>query len=283
MKFMTTVRGESVNKVENAFDRLGNWLSQRWLELVCLAISATRTYDIVGGTSPAVYIPAASVGIMEGGWVFWNVRLVKARNSEQMYIASGAIVLTWIIIGLTVAADAVWIASKHSLFNIGTMPPWASNVAVFSVVIVAMLHIALIGFYQYFDPIARQNREHEQQVRLIEQEESAVMLERDRLQMEARVRGWKGEISRVGDLEGQIDFREQFRNRYGYYPEDMPRRARNMLNRPAADTITYNAEAPAAGKAVEANGGPVTADQPNGSVSHNGHTGNPTPPPKGGR
>ncbi len=194
----------------SAFERAWDSITGHWLEIACLAFSATRTYDIVSATAPAVWLPPAGVAIMEGAWIFWTGRVEHARNKEQRTLAIGALVLTWITIGLTIAADAAWQASRRGFFGISQLPPWADAVAVYSIVIVAMLHIAAFGAYRQYDPEHQLNlQEHEDERNLLH-EARRVQLDMRRTQQNARLRGWKREMSHAGALFGEQEFNEEF-------------------------------------------------------------------------
>lgn len=207
----------------STFERAWETIKGHWLELACLAFSATRTYDIVGATAPAVWLPAAGVAIMEGAWLFWSGRQEQARNKEQRSLAIAAMVLTWVTIGMTIAADAAWQASRRGFFGITNLPPWADAVAVYSIVAVAMLHIALFGAYRQFDPEHQLNLQERKAERELAHESRRVELEMRSTQQAARLRGWRREMSRIGAVFGEQDFNEEFNRRYKMYPRDVDR------------------------------------------------------------
>jgi hypothetical protein len=219
------------DNVTSGFSEFGTYLRRNWLALACLAVTATRTWDIVAATSPAIWLPPAGVLIMEGSWFFWNGRTEEAGRTAQRVLAIIATVITWLTIFATVAADAAWQASKRGLFGFSEMPAWADTVAVFSVIVVAMLHIGLFVFYKYIDPVTSLKREHAAQARDIQFQGLQAQLNMTREEMNNELEGWRGVQGQAGKLFGTLAFRKRFHNRFGMYPEDLDKQDLKEMTR----------------------------------------------------
>ncbi len=208
---------------KNLVGSVWEWVRGHWLEFAALVFSATRTFDIVQATAPAAWLPWAGIGIMEGGYIFWKGRLSDAKTANQRNTAVVASISTWVVIMLTICADAVWQASLHQFFAIGSMPPWASTVAVYAISGIAAIHVLLFWFYDYSDPDQQLKRDYLRMRRTIDQDQKRALLDMQQAEMEARVRGWKRVMSKAGQVFGEAQFREDFQRRFGVYPEDLDR------------------------------------------------------------
>ncbi len=130
--------------------------------VLSIAFTGTRTFDVVGLTSPdwaKWYLPMVGVLILDGGFLLWHFYVgYIAELNEQRIAGALMMCVSWFGMLGTCAADVLF----RQQLTAQAMPEFAKDISLYSVIVVALLYVAAYAFVSWVDP-ATQRRVQEQQ------------------------------------------------------------------------------------------------------------------------